>query len=324
MLPIQPSTAYVPNVSEGIFQLPQDIYRADTGINMSALKIMRRSVAHWKAAGPKEPTPDMNLGTLMHLAVLQPERYGAGASHHIIPDTYPEFGMKCPSCGSVTQAKTCRECKADRFPVTEQVPWSPRSEYCRNWMEKHQDAIIVSKEDESRVEGMRSTIVNDLVGKNFVENGWREISVFCNDPISGVRRKCLFDLLALTAQDILIGDLKKVQNAEDPSNVFAALSYHLQDAFYSATLADLLRTAWPDHPPIRFIFGCVEGEPPFELLWHELDQESKMLGMEDWRIALDRYAEFLKTGVVEGYRKEPQRMIRPLKLPRWKFYKETF
>jgi hypothetical protein len=71
------SDLFEPN-AEGVFHnLPEDIYRQAPGVNISNLKLMGRSPAHYHArvTGPKqEPTPAMIFGTLLHRACLEPEK----------------------------------------------------------------------------------------------------------------------------------------------------------------------------------------------------------------------------------------------------------
>lgn len=71
------SDLFEPN-AEGVFHnLPEDIYRQAPGVNISNLKLMGRSPAHYHArvTGPRmEPTPAMIFGTLLHRACLEPEK----------------------------------------------------------------------------------------------------------------------------------------------------------------------------------------------------------------------------------------------------------
>jgi len=61
----------------GPHDVPEQSYRSDGGLNISALKNMRdcAAKAKWHLDNPKQPTPDMLAGTALHMAILEPERY---------------------------------------------------------------------------------------------------------------------------------------------------------------------------------------------------------------------------------------------------------
>ena len=65
---------------EGVyFDLDEQTYRAATGINISALKNINRSPAHYLAKLTEvrpEPTPALVFGTLLHRAALEPHKLG--------------------------------------------------------------------------------------------------------------------------------------------------------------------------------------------------------------------------------------------------------
>ena len=59
--------------------VPEHEYRRMPGVNYSALKHMLRSPMHYKYMrdNPPEPTAAMRLGTMVHMAVLEPEKFAA-------------------------------------------------------------------------------------------------------------------------------------------------------------------------------------------------------------------------------------------------------
>lgn len=71
------------------YGLPEATYRSAHGVNISSLKKMAKTPRHYLAAieEPQEPTSDMEFGTLVHLAVLEPQRLTG--SYVVRPD-----GMK--------------------------------------------------------------------------------------------------------------------------------------------------------------------------------------------------------------------------------------
>jgi exodeoxyribonuclease VIII len=70
------SAIFEPNIEGTFYSLPEDIYRQAPGANISSLKAMRRSPAHYLAkvmAPASEPTPALIFGTLLHRACLEPQ-----------------------------------------------------------------------------------------------------------------------------------------------------------------------------------------------------------------------------------------------------------
>lgn len=70
-------TEFVPNMEGTFYSLPENIYRQAPGVNISNLKAMRRSPAHYLAkvtAPPSDPTPALVFGTLLHRACLEPDK----------------------------------------------------------------------------------------------------------------------------------------------------------------------------------------------------------------------------------------------------------
>jgi len=61
----------------GPHTIDERTYRHDSGLNYSLLKNIQDSPskAKWRQMNPKEPTAAMKLGTMMHYAVLEPDKF---------------------------------------------------------------------------------------------------------------------------------------------------------------------------------------------------------------------------------------------------------
>lgn len=61
----------------GPHQIDEKLYRSDPGVNISFLKNMRHSAAkaRLRADRPMNPSPAMKLGTAIHCAILEPDRF---------------------------------------------------------------------------------------------------------------------------------------------------------------------------------------------------------------------------------------------------------
>jgi exodeoxyribonuclease VIII len=80
------SAEFKPNAEGIFFDLPEDVYRAAPGVNISSLKAMSNSPLHFwqKAYGPKEEsTPAQVFGSIFHRAILEP---GRNAGFKVKPD----------------------------------------------------------------------------------------------------------------------------------------------------------------------------------------------------------------------------------------------
>lgn len=179
-----------------VIGMPNSEYHAHPGISNSGLAEVNQSPSHYKHKRPKEPTRAMEIGTAIHAAVLEPERY---KSEYIL---LPEV-----------KARTATEYKS-----AVKIHGSER--------------VLVMQEIEN-VEGMYNAArSNTYVNSRISEDGHNELSVFAFDPETGVLCKCRFDYLSNSLRAI---DLKKTQDARTDafSRSIYNYRYHVQSAFYS-------------------------------------------------------------------------------------------
>jgi len=296
-----PQSEFISGVSEGIFDLDFDAYKNDSGINASALKKIIRSMKFWHASKlqPKEQTEDMLIGTLVHLGVLEPHRFGDGKSHYFKPTTYKD-------------AKTGEDKK-----------WNGNAKVCQEWLENHADLPAISSQIGERVYSMKKAILDDEMAAEFLTNGHREVSLFCADPVTGERRKARLDVLCRGEDAVYIGDIKKMEDVDDEiavNRTFTKWRYYLQFRFYYDLLDDLLSSDGTPPPVIRALAGCIEDSIAPELVWWEMDEDGMIEGSKQWRKAIDRYHFSKINGTVPGYDKALK--IRKLHLNAWRFKNE--
>lgn len=62
-----------------MLELPESEYRQAAGWNYSLIKEFMKSPRHyqWAREHPSEPTPSMQIGTAVHMAILEPEKFKA-------------------------------------------------------------------------------------------------------------------------------------------------------------------------------------------------------------------------------------------------------
>lgn len=171
-------------------------YHAAEGISNSGLSLIARSPAHYKFSPPREATRSMEMGTAIHTAILEPDRF---ASDYVL-------------LRSVTDRRSAAYKDACKIHAPERV---------------------LTGTEADKVSGMAESILTNEHAQAMLKHqeARTELSVFSKDPETGVTVKCRFDLM--TPGKAL--DLKKTQDArpEAFAKSVANYRYMVQAAFYS-------------------------------------------------------------------------------------------
>lgn len=139
-------------VTDNAQRTPQTLERGDPAYVMSRseLKDFQRNPWDWRFAWKqyadkmekrtgerpeKEDTEATFWGSGVDVLTLTPEQFNS--RYLVTPPTYPSTGMECPVCKTVTSAKTCREHKVARVPVTTEKAWKSNASYCQKWEEEN-------------------------------------------------------------------------------------------------------------------------------------------------------------------------------------------
>jgi hypothetical protein len=273
--------------AEGLWRgVDAELYHSAPGISQSTLKAFMAagSPKHFKALPPKVVTEDMEFGTLVHGAVLEPEKFDT--LYYVRPDTYPSEAK-----GVITHKK-----------------WTGQAAYCKEWLAQHSDRIVIMATELEGVRNIQQTLTNHPFFGAALKDGEREISHFKRDEETGMLLKARTDLLTADMRTNLtvILDLKKVRsgfgNREDFGKQALDLGYHMQDASYlNVTGAS------------RFIFVCFDDDAPYDVALHEMKPNFRALGHKEWRHQLKRFAECVKENEWPGYGLE----ITDLDMPGW-------
>ncbi len=273
---------------EGVYpDLPEAVYRAADAISQSQLKEFGEYATplHWKARKPKEPTPDMQFGSVAHCAILQPERLHL--AYHLRPETY----------------------EAEVKGKTVYKPWHGGSDWCKEWLDKHSDRPIMTQEQLNKLPKIRERLLRlpEFGAALRSKDAQTEVSFFKMDEETGLMLKARADLVATTASnETWLFDPKKVQSGEANERDFgkscAIFGYDVQCASYlSITGAS------------RFVFVPFDDSEPFDACQYELEREDFNAGYQEWRRLLLAYAKCLRENKWPGY---PEN-IRRLRLPEW-------
>lgn len=183
---------FAPGIYEGISNAD---YHASEGVSNSTLKlVVEKTPAH--AASPKkwESTRAQEIGTAIHCAILEPDRFDA--EYRIV---------ECDDRRSALYKAACKG-------------YSPEQ--------------VLTKAEADNVKGMRkSAYANGAARKALTLPGRNELSVYAKDPVTGIMVKCRFDKKPDEPFGL---DVKKTQDArlDHCERALTNYLYHMQAAFY--------------------------------------------------------------------------------------------
>ncbi|MCK5132723.1 MAG: PD-(D/E)XK nuclease-like domain-containing protein [Candidatus Sabulitectum sp.] len=261
--------------------VPEDVYHQSAGISKSMLSKMDCPVK--LLAPPKPPTPAMIVGSAVHHAILEPDKFNKLYAKPLqlptdiqVVDTVAEMKDILKQMGiKATGAKAA---------LMDTLKAADGSLIFLSDLKAEQESanigkIVITDEAYDKALRMRDSVhshpqASELLGmcKHFEE------SHYWIDERTGELCKARTDAFA---SDNCIIDLKKVANAS-PWGFSKALwdyKYHWQDAWYSrGTKAD------------NFFFICVEDDgPSFVTEVYCLTERDKCQGQREVDAALDKY-----------------------------------
>lgn len=267
-------------MKSGVFTLSMADYRKEHGVSQSALKRMAQSPAHLQAylREPEKQTPDTIMGCVLHTAVFEPELLDK--SYWVKPENYEN-------------------------KKGEWKKWNGNAIECKDWIAAHEDRPVISTASFLDVGNMAIAVRDHPAAAEALAKGKAELSLFCEDPDTGLQLKCRPDWLSGNA----FADLKKCQDAS-PSGFarsIANFGYDVQAAFY------LDIAGWLDLGKAFFLFIAVEDSPPYGVSVYELDKESIQVGRSKYRRWLTQYLDCAVADKWPAYPSERQ----VITLPSW-------
>lgn len=230
--------------------MPEDEYHGGPGVSKSALdKIAPESggsPAHYKAAKETRltPTPAMALGTALHCALLEPERFAT---------EYVNTG-----CNDKRQKayKEAAEALGDKALTARDA----------DWLAGMQAAVWQGSDQNAQAARTLLSMEGDT-----------ELSAFAHDDVTGLTRRCRFDLLthADSSGRVFAADIKKTKDAspaEFAKSVFR-YRYHVQAAFYSDIYYQIT-----EKPLDSYTFIAIEEAPPHAVQVYAISDEDMAIG----------------------------------------------
>ena len=289
-LPFEAPTEPEPFVPGVFTDLPHDDYLKLDALSSSGIKRLLQSPMHYQydREHPKEATDSMLIGTALHMAVLEPDRYADSVI--VVPDDAP----KRPTSAQWRAAKP-----------------SPASVAAMQWWTEFESRaagkLLLDAEQAAKVEGMAGAVRRHPVHDELLRDGTPETSFLWRDARTELPCKARFDFLR---NDGIALDLKSCMDASPEGFVrsVSTFRYHIQNAFYNSAHEHLR-----DASLRAFIFIAVENIAPYGCACYVLEPNAIMFGASRCDEAILLYAEAKRSGYWRGY----SQRINPLTLPRW-------
>jgi hypothetical protein len=261
-----------PNLNGIHYQMPESEYRMAPAIAGSDAKHIlppktpSHYAAHMAGETKREPSKAMLLGTMAHLAVLEPK-------------------------------------KLDTAFVEKPGDIDFRTKAGKEWRESIGTTPILDAEEARAVRGIRDSIAAHDAAKALLAGCDSEVAMFAEHR-TGLWIKGRVDALKVESDnEAVIVDVKTTSAGADYgtfSRQAASLNYHVSAAWY-CHLAGLNGL-----PPCRFYWIAVEVAPPYAVAVYEIHPDALDLGVAAMNDALELIAQCEDEGVWPGYAPEVQ------------------
>jgi hypothetical protein len=245
------------------YGMPEDVYRKLPGNGSTDIKRLLRSAAHYEDAlhRPSESTDAQQLGTAVHLAVLEPARF---------------------------EGKVVVEPDLDRRTKV-------GKEAAAAFAAAHAGKLILSLQDYETTRRIADSVRRHPGAAFLLQDGASEVTLQWTDEASGAPCKARLDWLAAS---MVVVDLKTTRDASPAgfSRAIGTYGYAIQAAHYRNGFRVVMGQDMP-----AWVFIAVEKEPPYAVGVYALETESIDAAAERVAGALHRYKVCMETGEWPAY-----------------------
>lgn len=281
-----------------------EVKRGDAAfpVSPSMLRAFAPCPSRWLAGYTPPPSEAKAWGSLLDCLALTPLQFPSRYATR--PATYETTGMKCPSCGSITDSKKCAACKTDRMEISVTKDWNAASKTCQEWIAAQNGKEIIGPETFTDAKTAYAKLISDPVIKTYNVESDAQVALAGEwlDKATGltIPVRCLLDYAPRADSEFAggLGDLKTTRNAAPwqwQRWVYQS-GYHVQAAFdldlYNAATGEE-RTDW--------VWIVQENYPPYETAKRLCSLDLLAIGRVEYRNALAAYARCLKTKEWPGY-----------------------
>jgi exodeoxyribonuclease VIII len=271
-----------PDFVPGVFEdMPSEHYHAVDALSSTGAKtIVNRSLNHyrWQRLNPTKPTPAMQLGTLTHTAILEPD----------LLDTQilirPELDARTKAGKELLAALQAQAAAENR--------------------------ILVTQEDADRVRHMRDAVWRHPGALRLLEGSRRELSIFWRDASTDAPCKARFDVLKPVDDNFICADVKTCEDASPAAfgRTIASYDYHLSAAMYFSGAEHV----W-NKTPLAWAWIAVEKTAPYGVAVYVAQPDQMLAGNRKFNRAVLLYAEARRTGYWGSY----PLTLEPAVMPQW-------
>lgn len=250
--------------------LTEEQYNLLEGVRSSHLKKVLQSQAHYLHAinNPSEQTEAMKLGTMIHMAILEPARF-------------KETVVVTPDFGDM-RSKTNRE-KRDA------------------WISDNPEKTCISSDDSYVIAGICNALTKKKSFLKLIEENELEKEVSFQGQVGNTKTKCRAD--AIDIKKRVIVDIKSTKSATPEAMQYYVRDYgvDIQQAFYVATIEKALGSSSFSWENWSSVIVAVEKSAPFESQVFEFPTHELVLAFKDVLLALNLIEEAKQSGVYRGY-----------------------
>ena len=263
-----------------------DSYAALDGVRASLLNKFRRTPAHVKHeldTGGNE-TAALELGWLLHIAVLEPKRFKTDV-------------VVAP--------------KIDKRTKIGKETWAA---FC----DRHADHHVVTVEQLEAVEGMKKSLYQHVTAGALLRSakGMNEVTITWEEKVGGEQVPCKarLDRIVQLGEWPMVCDIKTARDASPfgVSRAAGEYGWHVQVAHYMTGL-EAVAPIPLGVPYRRFLHLVVESSPPYCSAVYELDDVGLEKGTETRNRYIAQWVHCKKTSEWPGYSSEAEHFG----LPRW-------
>lgn len=278
--------ASIPN-SSIVFDMSNEKYHSMPAVSSSQLKEVLRSPAHYFAKyladdrEPNETTPNMHLGSAVHVLFLE-------------PDVFDREVVVAPELDRRTKAGK------------------------EEWAVFNQSAagkIVLTADQLKSAQGMALSLRAHPFNKIVMEGkGHREASIFYHDLESGLACRVRPDYHIAPCPEWpngLILDLKTTDDARPSAfaRTIANFGYHTSAAMY----CDGFQSHYQTEGRPEFLWLVIERNRPYACAAYQATDETLFIGHAQKREALELIAHCKRTGQWPSY----SPLVEPIALPAW-------
>ncbi len=260
--------------------------------------------ARWTAGYRSGETQGEKVRKLILAHALAPQRFASKWA--VRPDSYQARVLKCPECGSESDAKVCRKCGLTRISQVVEKPWAGAADYCRKWTEQAEKRgqTIVRAEMDGSARTAVARLENDKPIQALREQADRLVWIAgeWKDAHTGivipVRTLIAYLPRPGSAYDNAIATLRTTRDASH--NAFRRQAYYGLYHLHAAWALDLLAAATGNPRQLAYII-IAETVEPFEPARRSLSPTFLQLGRRTYETMLAQYAACLDTNTWPSY-----------------------